>query len=153
MKQKPLDDEAIALLKQWADMLPVVMHQTHEVHIMTGAELLEMGYVEREGKKIDPEEDYRYNQPVQIAANHFRRMKNAWHSNGEAGVIGYIESVKRIAVLENKKVKNERGFAKFWMGALSYLQSKLWPKRILQPQGQTGAANNNQAKEKQLHSL
>lgn len=77
MKQKPLDDEAVQLLKQWADMLPVVMHQTHEVHIMTGTELLEMGYVEREGKKIDPEEDYRYNQPVQIAANHFRRMKNA----------------------------------------------------------------------------
>lgn len=152
MKHQLLDDEAIGLLKEWADMLPTVMHATHEVHIMTGQQLLEMGYVEREGRKIDPKEDYRYNQPVQIAANHFRRMKSAWYANGEAGVMAYIESIRKLSE-QPKKQKHEGGFRKKWMGALSYLQSILWPKRTLQSQGPTGTGDHYPAKAKGLQRV
>lgn len=154
MKQQQLDAASLKMLKDWADQLPVVMHQTHEVHIMTGKDLLEMGYVERDGKKIVPDEDYRYNAPVQVAANHFRRLKRAWYSNGEQGVLAYITHIEKL-VQESKivKPKRERTFKTKWLDTLLHLQSFLRKKGILQPSGKKGIQDHGEAKEEGLHRV
>lgn len=93
MLNESFDKEDEKLLREYADHLPVVMIETYEVHKMTGAELIEMGYVVMDGKEINPEKKYNYNAPVQIAANHYRRLKRAWIKDGEAGVSKYIHHI------------------------------------------------------------
>lgn len=90
------------MLRKYADALPCVMETKIEVHLMKGSELLEIGYVEEEGKKIDPKKTYPFNQPVKIAANHYRRLKNAWMRNGEEGVQHYINNIAKLMKEENK---------------------------------------------------
>lgn len=90
-------------MRKLAGQLPMVMHNTLEVHIMTGQEILDMGYVLHEGQVIDPEVNYRYNQPVQIAANHFRRLKRAYYRDGKLGLVNYVIEIKELA----QQQKNE----------------------------------------------
>ncbi len=105
MPLRTLKTDEVKLLKAYAARMPVVMHNTHEVHIMTGAELLEMGYVEHEGEKLIPAKKYHFNTPVQLAANHFRRLKRAWLKDGESGIRKYIFEISDL-IHKNKKAQN-----------------------------------------------
>jgi hypothetical protein len=88
------DDEKT--LRDYANQLPLVWTNTLERHRMTGQELIEMGYVEQKGQKINPEEKYIYNSPVQIAANHYRRLKRAWLKHGAKGIATYLLQVRKL---------------------------------------------------------
>ncbi len=83
-------------LKAYAAVLPPVLNGTCEKHIMTGGELLEMGYVEQDGEVIDPKKKYNYNMPVQLASNHYRRLKKAYLKKGVAGIQEYSDSITAI---------------------------------------------------------
>lgn len=85
-----------------AGNLPVVMEETHEVHIMTGRELKEIDIVkDAEGKDLVDNKKYDWPFPVQVAWNHYRRMKSAYKKHGEPGIMDYINRVGDI------KDKNE----------------------------------------------
>lgn len=73
-----------------AGQLPLVMVQTHEKHIMTKAELEEMGYV---GAEELEDGRFMYNAPVQVAMNHFRSLRRAFQREGIAGCEKYIEQI------------------------------------------------------------
>ena len=83
------------LIKQIAERLLVVMEQTMEVHRLKGSEILEWGTVkEIDGQPIDPEKTYRYNMPVKIAVNHYRRLKRAWKkSNTFDAFMAYMKHI------------------------------------------------------------
>lgn len=101
-----VDKEDLEILKAYTDQMPVIMNQTHEVHRMTGEELIEMGYAERDGEKINPKKTYLYNAPVLMAANHYRRLKRAWLRDGEAGIKAYlIEVAKALKMYEPEPEK------------------------------------------------
>lgn len=100
---KRISKQEEQLLKSIASKMPVVFHNTHEVHYMTGAELLEMGWVEMDGEKIDPLKKYVYNAPVQLAANHYRRLKHALQANGKKGVEAYMNHIKAIVANHRKQ--------------------------------------------------
>ena len=96
MSRKKLDREDEILLQKYADTLPCVMHQTHEVHRLTGAEILEMGYEEYNGEKLIPAKIYEYMMPVQVAANHFNRLKRAWLKDGQDGLTAYFKGIAKL---------------------------------------------------------
>jgi len=51
--------QILGIIDQAAAKLPVVTELTHEIHIVKGAEMIEVGYTElREGESVDPEETY-----------------------------------------------------------------------------------------------
>lgn len=77
--------------------LPVVMSPTQEFHIVTGQELIDQDIEDIDGLKVDPEQQYSQPMPVQIARNHFRRMKKAFKQQGAPGVAKYILSVNEMA--------------------------------------------------------
>lgn len=104
MLNKKLTKAEEQLLKAYANHLPVVFQNTHEVHKMTGAELIEMGYVEKGGEKLLPAMKYEYNMPVQLAANHYRRLKNAWLKDGEPGITAYLKEIADL-IEKNKEKK------------------------------------------------
>jgi hypothetical protein len=73
--------------------LPLVMVNTHEKHIMTKAELEEMGYV---GAEKMEDGRYMYKAPVMVAQNHYRCMRRAFLRGGTEAVGKYIERVKSL---------------------------------------------------------
>jgi hypothetical protein len=89
-------------LKVWADKLPIVMYTTHEWHYLKGHEVLDMfestGADTIEGIDIPktdivPDGTYRYPFPVQIAINHYRKLKKAWLKSGSEGVKKYVDNL------------------------------------------------------------
>lgn len=98
------------ILKELASRLPQVMHETKEQRLVTGQELIDMGMVPSNGVPYIPTEKYLQELPVQIAANHYRRMKRAYNSNGQEGVQKYIDEIN--ALSEAHKVV-QRTTAKF----------------------------------------
>jgi hypothetical protein len=98
MASKKFNKNDERLLRAYADKMPIVFHNTHEVHYMTGAEILDFGHVVKEGEKLDPEKKYAYNMPVQLAANHYRRLKRAWLKNGEEGIKQYVSHIAQLAL-------------------------------------------------------
>lgn len=103
MYTKTFTKEDEQILKIYCDKLPVIQQQTHEVHLLTGAELQDMGYVEREGEPINPEKMYRYNAPVLLALNHYRRLKRAWMRYGYEGLKNYLTEVKKAIDLHKQQ--------------------------------------------------
>lgn len=101
-----LSKEDEKLLRRYAKILPVIMEDTHEIHKMTGDEMIEMGYVEYEGFKIDPKGKYLYKYPVQVAMNHYRRLKRSWLADGVEGLTEYFKLVAA-AIEAHKNVKIE----------------------------------------------
>ncbi len=103
---KRLSKDDQKMLKQCAALFPVVLEQSHEVHIMTGAEIMELekeyGDIEKSDKKLDPETKYPYTMPVQLAANHYRRLKNAWLKDGQPGVLKYMQGVAEVMKQNNE---------------------------------------------------
>jgi hypothetical protein len=95
MRLGPEEDK---LIKKIAERLPVVMEHTIEVHLLKGSEILEWGTVnEIDGKPIDPEKEYRYNMPVQIAVNHYRRLKRAWKkSKNFDAFMAYMKRIDKL---------------------------------------------------------
>lgn len=81
------------ILREYAAKLPDVLHNTHEVHIYSGQELIDMEEEPPKGQIFDPEEKYLYKYPVQLASNHYRRLKKAYIKNGDDGVVGYLKQV------------------------------------------------------------
>lgn len=102
-KNRKLDADDEKDLMEYVAQLPIIMETTHEVHNMKGSELLEMGYVEMEGQIINPELYYNYNAPVQIAVNHYNRLKKAWIRHGQKGLAKYIADVFELC---NKQKEN-----------------------------------------------
>jgi len=102
MAGKKLSKIDEVLLRVFAKDLPTIMNQTNEVHIYTGAELVEMELVEK-GVKVEPEELYPYNMPVQIASNHYRQLKRAWLKHGQDGLTCYLKGIRKLIEEQNKE--------------------------------------------------
>ena len=84
------------LLREYAGKLPVIMYNTHEVHIVEGSELIELNYDDPKDGKIKADKKYFVNMPVQIAANHYRRLKKAWLKDGQKGLQAYLNNIASI---------------------------------------------------------
>ena len=90
-------------LKKRAASLPVIMTTTAEDHYVTGAELIEQGQYEWNGKVVEPQKLYLQKMPVKIAYNHYRRMKKAYDQHGLAGIKAYENSIADI--VEKRKAQ------------------------------------------------
>lgn len=89
-------------LRKVADQLPIYFIQSHEKHIMTGKEILEeTEYKEIDGKPINPDEKYIVPQPVQIAFNHHRKLKEIYNRYKFPGVKEYCEKVIAQSIINN----------------------------------------------------
>lgn len=89
-------------LRKVADQLPIYFIQSHEKHIMTGKEILEeTEYKEIDGKPINPDEKYIVPQPVQIAFNHYRKIKGIYQKHSFAGVKEYCEKIIAQSIINN----------------------------------------------------
>jgi hypothetical protein len=100
-KKLSKDDEKT--LRIFASDLPMVMNATMETHVYTGAELIEMELVEK-GVKVDPDQLYPYNMPVQIASNHYRQLKRAWLKHGQDGLTCYLKGIRKLIEEQNIEV-------------------------------------------------
>lgn len=81
-----------------AGNLPVVMEETKEYHFLKGSELKEMEiFKDDKGNDIVDEKEYRWAFPVQIAWNHYRKLRKAFKHGGEPEVIQYINKVADLA--------------------------------------------------------
>ena len=76
-----------------AAKMPVVIVSTHEKHIMTNDELVEMGYV---GAEKMEDGKYLYKAPVQMHKNHYRALKKAYIKKGAVGCGQYIDKIKAL---------------------------------------------------------
>lgn len=103
MACKEFTKEDEKLLRAYADKLPCVMENTVEFHRLKGSEIIEMGYVVKDGVNIEPKKTYEWAMPVKIAVNHYRRLKNAWLKQREKGVNDYLH---KIASLMKKETEN-----------------------------------------------
>jgi hypothetical protein len=106
MAYKKLSKEDEKVLRAYCSQMPTFTEDICEVHIMTGAELKEMGYVEKEGKPLVDDVKYDFKYPVVLATNHYRRLKKAWLKDGEAGLKKYFEMVK-LSIDNHKKQQFE----------------------------------------------
>ena len=102
MASKKLSKEEEKILRAYCSQMPTFTEEACEVHIMTGIELKEMGYVEKKEEPIIEDKKYRFNYPVIMNTNHYRRLKKAWLKGGEAGLKKYFEGVKE-AIDNHKK--------------------------------------------------
>lgn len=93
MASKRITGQDKRILKAFADRLPVIMDRTSERHIMKGSELKQMGYVFKPGENVKDDETRIFFQPVQVARNHYRRLKDAWEKNGQAGIQKYLNEI------------------------------------------------------------
>lgn len=78
-------------------IMPLVWVDSYERHIMTKAELDEMGYV---GAEDLGDGTYLYKYPVRMARNHVRHMIKAYRRAGVKGIGDYIDSVKALKDLK-----------------------------------------------------
>jgi len=76
-----------------AKRLPLVMVQTHEVHIYTKEELEEIGWV---GASTFKDGKYVVQMPVQLAKNHYRCMRRRFIKHGSEGISKYIDEIKAL---------------------------------------------------------
>ncbi len=106
MASKKLTKWEEKLLRAYSLEMPIIAEDSVEVHVMTGKELKEFGYVEQEGKPLIDDKKYDYKYPVVIAANHYRRLKKAWLKDGEDGLKKYFERVK-LSIDNHKKEQLE----------------------------------------------
>ena len=83
-------------LRQIAASMPIVMRHTSEKQIMTGEELLQDEIYEVEGEKVDPAKTYVFHAPVQIAINHYRKLKKMYKKHGIPGIKMYCTEIYRI---------------------------------------------------------
>ena len=102
MSPKKLDAEDKRMLREWAHTLPVVMEWTTEKHKMNAEEIRDMGYVEEVGGKVEDDGKYLMTMPVQMAANHYRRLKQAWLKEGQPGILKYFKKIAGM-IEENKE--------------------------------------------------
>jgi hypothetical protein len=81
-------------LKDLGSKLPIVFYQVKESGRYTGQELILVGLEKDEkGQALIPDKIYLYEQPVQIAVNHYRRMRKAWEMWGYEGVNKYVDKI------------------------------------------------------------
>lgn len=86
-------------LKLIASNLPVVMEETVEYHLLKGSELKEMEiFKDDKGNDLIDEVEYRWPMPVQIAFNHYRRLKKAYMEGGEPAVMLYLDKIESCKV-------------------------------------------------------
>lgn len=76
-----------------AFMMPRIMQQTHEQHLVKGEVLIEQGH---DKKQFDPDKTYLQNMPVLIAFDHQQRLQRAYSRSGRKGVTEYIKSLNKI---------------------------------------------------------
>lgn len=74
-------------IRKVAYNLPIIFRQTKEKHWYTGQELLEMEYVltPEERSSLVLTEKYEVEMPVQIAINHYRKLKEEYQSGCRVG--------------------------------------------------------------------
>jgi len=106
MIKNEIDKEDEKILRMYCDKLPIVFEYHHEKHRMKGSEMLEMGYVLKNGETIDPKLTYDYEYPVKVAVNHYRRLRQAWLKDGQPGILSYLEGIAKLINADN--LKNDR---------------------------------------------
>lgn len=80
-----------------AEMLPVIVSNTHEKHRRTGAQIIEEDHLfEIGGKPIDPKKTYIMKYPVQLYYNHRRRLRKAFMRSGFTGIKEYVMGIHSI---------------------------------------------------------
>lgn len=92
-----------SLLKELASKLPALTVETHEKHLITGAEIISWNTItEIDGKPINPEEKYIWNYPVICYANHYRRLRRRYRKKGIEGVQDYLTYID--SLVKEKKI-------------------------------------------------
>jgi hypothetical protein len=83
-------------IRKVAEELPIIMRNTCEKHIMTGAEMIEELELMKteDNKPVLPSERYLVRQPVLISINHHRKMKKIYKELNVQGLSLYINAVK-----------------------------------------------------------
>jgi hypothetical protein len=83
-------------LLEAAKVNPLVFRQTHEIHRMTGKQLIEeFEITEIDGKPVVHDQIYNYNFPVQIAVNHKRKLRKLVNTYGPEVVPIYQEAMQQ----------------------------------------------------------
>ncbi len=91
------------LLRDYAAKMPMVLENTLENHLMTGLEVKQLRAeygeecIKDERIKMQDDKKYHWAMPVQIAANHYRRLKKAWFKDGQKGLSKYISKIVELA--------------------------------------------------------
>ncbi len=93
MPKYPVDKQTAKRILILASKMPLVWVNSHEKHIMTKAELDEMGYV---GATDLGDGKYMYKAPVMVAKNHYRCMRRRYEKHGVAGLDKYIDEIKEL---------------------------------------------------------
>lgn len=88
--------QAQKLLRQIADTLPTVFYTVQESQVWSGKDLLLTGYESQ--ADIDPNQEYTIDSPVNIASNHYRRMKKLYQSHGVEAVNAYVQKVNELFI-------------------------------------------------------
>jgi hypothetical protein len=85
-----------------AEMLPADNYSTVIKEEIKGEDLLLCGQTEVEGKPIDPEKTYLFNNAFIHQMNHYRRLKRSFLRNGLNGIKNYLRpySKDKIQVLK-----------------------------------------------------
>lgn len=91
-------------IRRIASQLPVINTKSVIGSVVDGSELIKSGIKEVEGKKVDPELNYRKKQSVSIPLNHNKKMKKLYNMGGVAGVNMYIKAVQQY---QQKKAKGK----------------------------------------------
>lgn len=106
MKQKEINKE----LRELASHMPIIMRSSVEYEVVKGDVLIEQGIKSVEMKDgttetVDPEKFYLQPAPVQIAINHYQKMKKIFSEMGVMGINAYTDAVLKYAA-ENKLEEN-----------------------------------------------
>ncbi len=92
-----------------AGNLPAVVTNTHEKQIIDAEEYFEMFEKQPAKEDIIPKGPHKgkvmIEYPVQVASNHYRRLRRAYIKNGQPGVIAYIKNGQPGVIAYIKKVK------------------------------------------------
>lgn len=106
MKISPKND--LALL-QASTMLPEMSYTVKSHTDVTGEDLLLCDYKFEDGRDIIPEEIYKFDCPLILPVNHYKRLRKAFKRNGGQGVANYLSQF--LTKKSGKEYKEAIGYA------------------------------------------
>jgi len=94
MSKRSLTKEIQKELREIADKMPIVFYTVPTSEPYTGKELkLTAIQEDSKGRPLEDDQIYMVKSQMDIASNHYRRMKKAYLKDGAAGVKAYCEKV------------------------------------------------------------